>query len=307
MKIAVLGTGAIGAYYGGQLALAGQEVTCFARGATLAQLQGPGLEIRTPEGVFRPSVRATDRLEDLGRVDFALLAVKSYSLEGVAPAVRHVAQLGAVIVPFLNGVETTDRLVGFGVPRAALLGGLTIISAARVAPGIVERRSPFQTVVVGELDGATSERAERVAAAFREAGADARASDHIVVELWQKFVFIAAMAAGCGLTRSPVGPVRADPLGRRLLERAVAEVVALARARGVALRDTEQARVMGMIDGLPPAVKPSFLVDFESGGPTELDILSGAVSRYGREAGVETPVHDTAAVALALSLGKGLR
>lgn len=304
MKIAVLGAGAIGAYYGGQLARAGHEVVFLARGATLAQLRGPGLELRTPEGVFRPSVRATDDIADLGPVDFALLAVKSYSLEGVAPAVRHVAESGAVIVPFLNGVETTDRLVALGVPRAGLLGGLTLISAARVAPGIVERRSPFQTVVVGELDGATSERAQRVAAAFREAGADARASDHIVVELWQKFVFIAAVAAACGLTRSPVGPVRADPLGRRLLERAVAEVVAVARARGVALPDTEQARVMGVIDGLPPAVKPSFLVDFESGGPTELDILSGAVARFAAEARVATPVHDTAAVALALSLGR---
>ena len=118
-------------------------------------------------------------------------------------------------------------------------------------------------------------------------------------ELWQKFVFIAALAAACGLARSAVGPLRSDPLGRRLLERATAEVVAVARARGIGLPDDETARVMGVIDGLPPGMKPSFLVDLESGGPTELDILSGAVARFAERAHVVTPIHDTAAVALA--------
>ena len=299
MRVIVLGTGAVGAYYGGQLARAGHEVTCFARGSNLATIQERGIEIRTPEGAFQAWVTATDCSETLAPADFAILAVKSYSLADIAPVARRCADRGAVIVPLLNGVETAAHLEQLGVPSAAVIGGLTTVSVVRVGPGVVERRSPFQIVVVGELDGRTSERVRRITAAFQNAGVDARSSDRIQVELWQKFVFLAALAAACGLARSPVGRLRTDPPGRRLLQRAIEEVVAVAHARGIALPDAEVARVLGMIDALPPGVKPSFLVDLESGGPTELDILSGAVSRFAEECGVATPIHDTATAVLA--------
>lgn len=299
MRVIVLGTGAVGAYYGGQLARAGHEVTCFARGSNLATIQERGIEIRTPEGAFQAWVTATDRSETLAAADFAILAVKSYSLADIAPVARRCADRGAVVVPLLNGVETAELLEQLGVPAAAVIGGVTTISVVRVGPGVVERRSPFQIVVVGELDGRTSERVARIAAAFRDAGVDARSSDRIQVELWQKFVFLAALAAACGLARSPVGRLRTDPLGRRLLRRAIEEVVAVAHARGIALPDADVARVLGMLDALPPGTKPSFLIDLESGGPTELDILSGAVSRFATECGIATPIHDTATAVLA--------
>ncbi|HEV2749835.1 MAG TPA: ketopantoate reductase family protein [Gemmatimonadales bacterium] len=298
MRVVVLGAGAVGAYYGGQLARAGHEVALFARGANLAAIQARGLEIRTPEGAFPARVAATDRSDALGAADFAILAVKSYSLAELAPVARRCAEQGATIVPLLNGVETAERLEGLGVPMTAVIGGLTTISAVRVGPGVVERRSPFQIVVVGELDGRTTERVGRIAAAFRDAAVDARPSDRIQVDLWQKFTFLASIAAACGLARSAVGPLRADRLGRRLLQRAIEEVVAVAGARGIALPDGEVARVMGLIDGLPPGMKPSFVVDLESGGPTELEILSGAVSRFAEQAGIATPIHDTATVVL---------
>jgi 2-dehydropantoate 2-reductase len=184
------------------------------------------------------------------------------------------------------------------VSADAIVGGLTTVSAVRVAPGVVERRSPFQSVVVGEFDGRRSARAQEIARAFGEAGVDARASDRIDVELWQKFVFIAALAASCGLARSAVGPLRADPLGRRMLQRAIQEVVAVAAARGVAFPEGEAARVLSVIDGLPPGMKPSFLLDLESGGPTELDALCGTVSRFAAQAGIAAPIHDTATFVL---------
>jgi len=212
--------------------------------------------------------------------------------------VREVAERGATIVPFLNGVETNDRLIQLGVPRQAIIGGVTRISVARVKPGVVERRGAFQSVIIGELDDHVTDRVNRIALAFREAGIDARASNRIEVDLWEKFVFIAALAASCGLARTPVGPLREKPLGRRLLQRAVQEVVDLARARGITLAEDETARVLGAIDGLPPATKPSFLLDLEAGGPNELAILSGAVSRYADAAGVQTPVHETVTAVL---------
>ena len=301
MKVIVLGAGAIGAYYGGQLTRAGHEVTLYARGDNLAAIRERGLEIRTPEGSSVVQVTATDRLEELGAADFAILGVKSYSLDAIAPAVQRVAQNGAAILPFLNGVETTERLIALGVSPAAILGGVTRISVARVQPGVVERRGQFQSVIVGELDGRATERVTRIVAAFRDIGVDASASSQIEVDLWRKFVFIAALAASCGLARTPVGPLRDRPLGRRLLQRAVQEAVDVARARGIPLAPDETAQVVGAIDALPPGTKPSFLLDLEAGGPTELATLSGAVSRYADAAGVGAPVHDTAAAVLGLS------
>ncbi len=298
MRITILGAGGVGGYYGGLLARAGHPVALLARGAHLDALRERGLEVRTPEGSFTVPVEAAGDPQTLGQADLAIVAVKSYSLAEIAPAARLLAEGGAVILPLLNGVEAANRLIASGVPADRVLGGLTEISAARVAPGVVERRSPFQRVGVGELAGGISERAERIAAAFRKAGADARASADITADLWRKLSFIASMAAACGLARSPVGPIRDAPLGHLLIERAVREVIAVGRAHGVDLGEDDAARTLAFIDSLAPGIKPSFMLDLESGGPTELDDLCGAVSRIGREVGIETPVHDVATAAL---------
>lgn len=299
MRIAILGAGGVGGYFGGLLAHAGHAVSVLARGAHLEAVRERGLEVRTPEGTFKAEVLASDSPAELGPADLAIVAVKSYSLPEIAPAARLLAEGGALILPLLNGVEAADRLITSGVPAERVLGGIAEISAARVAPGVVERRSPFHRIVAGELAGGLSERTERIAAAVRAAGAEARASADITADLWRKLAFIASMAAACGLARSSVGPIRDAPLGRRLIERAVREVVAVGRARGVeALGEEDVSRILSFVDSLAPPIKPSFLLDLESGGPTELDDLCGAVSRLGRESGVETPVHDVATAAL---------
>jgi 2-dehydropantoate 2-reductase len=298
LRFAILGAGGVGGYYGGELARAGYGVALLARGAHLDAIRARGLEVRTPEGAFSVRLDATDDPAALGAADVAVVAVKTYSLAEVVPAARLLAERGAAVLPFLNGVEAAERLVAGGVPEGAVLGGLTQVSVAKVAPGVVERKSPFRNVVVGELGGGASARAGRIAQAFLDAGVSARVSVEIIADLWRKFAFIAPMAAACGLARAPIGSVRDAPYGRLLLERAVREVVAVARARGVLASADEAAKILAFIEALPAAMKPSFLLDLEGGGPTELDDLSGAVARLGREAGVETPVHDTAVAAL---------
>jgi 2-dehydropantoate 2-reductase len=299
MRIAILGAGGVGGYFGGLLARDGHEVSVLARGAHLEALREQGLEVRTPEGSFTVNVQAADDPRELGAADLAIVAVKSYSLSEVAPAARLLAENGADVLPLLNGVEAADRLIASGVPAERVLGGIAEISAARVAPGVIERRSTFHRIIAGELAGGISERTERITAAVRAAGAESRASADITADLWRKLAFIASMAAACGLARSPVGPIREAPLGRLLIERAVREVIAVGRARGVeALGEEDVARILAFAESLTPPLKPSFLLDLESGGPTELDDLCGAVSRIGREVGVETPVHDVATAAL---------
>jgi 2-dehydropantoate 2-reductase len=298
MRIAILGAGGVGGYYGGALARAGHAVALLARGAHLDALRARGLEVRTPDERFTVAVQASDDPNTFGPCDVAIVAVKTYSLVEVAPAARLLAASGAAILPLLNGVEAMDRLIESGVRGSQVLGGLTQVSVAKVGPGIVERRSPFQKVAVGERAGGSSERVRRIVEAFQQAGAEARVSEDILGDLWRKFAFIASMAAACGLARGPIGVVRDAPYGKLLLERAVREVLAVARARGLRLADDEDAKILAFIDGLGSGMKPSFLLDVEAGGPNELDDLSGAVSRLGREAGVETPVHDTATSAL---------
>lgn len=298
MRIAILGAGGVGGHYGGTLARAGNRVTFLARGESLEVLRARGLTLKTPDETFTVAVEAAASAGEMGPVDLALVAVKGYSLAEIVPSARLLAERGATVLPFLNGVEAAGRLVAGGVPRECVLGGLTEISVVRVAPGVFERRSSFQRVAVGELGGGLSERAGRIGSAFREAGADVSISGDIEADLWRKLAFISAMAAACGLARAPVGPVRDAPFGGLLFNRAVTEVLAVARARGVATGERDAEKILRFIDSLAPGMKPSFLLDLLAGGPNELNDLSGAVSRLGREAGVATPVHDTATAAL---------
>src|SRR3954453_7408882 len=185
MNIAILGAGGVGSYYGGPLTRAGHRVALLARGAHLEALRQRGLEGRTPEEAFTAAVEGVEDADELRDIEPAVVHVKSYSLAEIAPAARLLAERGAVVLPLLNGVEAADRLIESGVPEERVLGGLAEISAVRIGPGVVERRSSFYRVVAGERAGGVSERVERIAAAFREAGAEARPSADITVDLWR--------------------------------------------------------------------------------------------------------------------------
>jgi 2-dehydropantoate 2-reductase len=310
MRIAILGAGGVGGYYGGVLARSGHHVQVLARGENLAALQQKGLEVRTQEASFVVQVDAWHEVGQFGAVDWAIVAVKTYSLAEVAPAAQYLAQRGALILPLLNGVDIADRLVEQGVPKESVLDGLTRISAERTAPGVFERHGEVQQVVLGQFDRAAitpkdgrgrSEDVERIAGALREAGVDARVSSDIQVDLWRKFAFLTPLAAACGLARAPIGPIRATPLGRLLLERGIREVITVGRARGIAFADDEIARIMRFCDSLPGTNKPSLLRDLEANRPTEVEDLSGAVSKMGRLVGIETPIHDTAGAAISVA------
>lgn len=307
MKVAIVGAGGVGGYFGGAMARAGHEVVLLARGEHRDLIRSRGLEVREPEGAWTVQVGATDDPAELSPADLALVAVKSYSLAEVAPIVRRLAEGGSEVLPLLNGVEAFESLAALGVPPDRMLAGLTVISVEKTAPGVITRKSPFRSVVLGERGGGSSERAKRVAALFRETGADARVSEDIAVDLWRKFLFLTTLAAACGLARTSIGPVRDAPQGGLLLQRAAREIAAVARARGVALPAGEEEQVLERMAALPAGMKPSFLLDLERGGPNELDVLSGAVSRFGRESGVPTPIHDTAVAAFSASMAAGRR
>lgn len=299
MRIAILGAGGVGGYFGALLARAGHDVVLYARGANLDAIRSRGMTIRDAKGTFSVPVGATNNPAELAGADFAIVAVKSYSLAEIAPVARELALGGATIVPLLNGVEAADDLERAGVPRQQIMGGKTNVSAFKTEPGVIQRALWKERIVVGELDGIPSDRSRQLVEALRSADIDAVATTNILVELWRKFNMLCAMAAACGMARSNVAGIRDTELGHLLIERAVGEIAAVGRARGVPLSDSQEAEAIRGIDALPGTMKPSFLLDIERGGPTELAVLSGAVSRFGRELHIATPVHDTASAVLA--------
>jgi 2-dehydropantoate 2-reductase len=299
MRIAILGAGGVGGYFGALLARAGHDVVLYARGANLAAIRGNGITIRDANGEFTVPIGATNDPDELSGARFAIVAVKSYSLAEIAPVARKLALAGATVLPLLNGVEAADDLERDGVPREQLLGGQTNVSAYKAEPGVIHRALWKERIVLGELDGVLSDRAMSLVEVLRSGGIEAIATTNIAVELWRKFNMLCAMAAACGMARSDVAGIRDTELGHLLIERAVAEIAAVGRARGVEIPPSQERDIMRGIDALPGTMKPSFLLDVERGGPTELDVLSGAVSRFGRAAHIPTPVHDTAAAVLA--------
>jgi 2-dehydropantoate 2-reductase len=297
VKIGIAGAGGIGSYYAGLLARAGDTVRLVARGDHLAAIEAHGLEVRTPTETFvaRPQVSAD--AARLAGCDYVVVAVKGYSLGEVAQALRAAAESGAVIVPLLNGIDVAERLEAFGVPRAAIVGGLAAASLVRSAPGVVERRSPFDRIVLGELDRVSRDRTPRFVDALVAAGVSARLSDDIRLDLWRKFAFIVPMTVACGMAGQPVGAVLATGEGRARMAGALHEIVEVSRAVGAYLDDADEERIRADLFALPPAMRPSFLQDLERGGPTEVDLLAGTVSRLGRASGVATPIHDEATAA----------
>ena len=297
MRFAVIGAGGIGGYFGAGLSRAGHDVRLLARGDHLDAIRSRGLEVREPEGTWIAKPMATGDPAELGAVDVVLVSVKSYSLAEVTGIVRGLAEGGALVLPLLNGVAAFDELAAAGVPKGSIVPGLAVISVDKSGPGVVTRRSDFRSIVLGECGGGPSERAERIAAALRETRADVKVSEDIGLALWTKFLFLSTIAAACGLARAPIGAVREARYGKLLLERALRETAAIARRRGIAVPEGEEERILPRIFALAGGLKPSFLLDLERGGPNELDVLSGAISKFGRECGVETPVHDAAVAA----------
>lgn len=299
MRIAIVGAGGVGGYYGALLARAGHDVVLYARGEHLRAIQQRGLVIKDHDGTFAVTVSATDSLDSLIGAQWAMVAVKSYSVHEVVDVLKALANSGTAIVPLLNGVSVAENLEAVGVPREQLLGGATVMNAHKTAPGVIEHLSRHERFVVGELDGTLSDRAQSIARAMQSTGVEALATRAIVVELWQKFNMLCAISAACGMARSNLGRIRDTELGRVLLERAVGEIAGVARAMQVPIPATQEADTLGRIGTMSGDIRPSFAVDIERGGPNELDVLSGAVARFGRRTGVPTPVHDTAAAVLA--------
>jgi len=293
MKIAVMGAGAIGGYFGGRLADAGQDVTFIACGEHLAAMQAGGLKVTSPLGDFTlQSVQATDDPGEVGVVDLIMFMVKNYDTETAAEQARPMVGDNTAVVSFQNGVDAYDLLSqAYGTDH--VMGGVALIPASVPAPGVVSHNGDLAKLVFGEF-GPTSARAEAFAQALSSAGIDHQIHPDIEAMLWTKFMFLASMSALNCMTRLPKGPVMDDADSRALYIDAVREVAAVALARGVNLPDSAVDDSLALVDRMPASIKTSMQQDMERGKRLEVARLSGTVARMGAELGVPTPIHRTA-------------
>lgn len=301
MKIAIVGAGGVGGYFGARLAAAGEDVTFIARGAHLKAMQKEGLRVRSALGdLHLQPVKAVRDPAAVGPVDQVIIAVKLWSTEEAVESAKPLL-LGprTGVVSFQNGVDAVDILVR-RLGRAHAMGGVAHIAAFIEAPGVIRHNGTLARLTFGELDGTASLRAKAFLEACTRAGIEACLSDDIQRAIWEKFVFLVGLSGMTSLTRLPIGPIREDPVTRELLRDVMNEVVAVARAKGIDLpRDTVD-RQMRFTDGLPRDMVSSMLGDLRRGNRLEVPWLSGAVVRLGQEAGVPTPLNRAIYAALKL-------
>ena len=290
MRIAVVGSGGVGGYFGGRLAESGADVTFLARGAHLEALRARGLRIVSPKGdVHLPRVQAAADTREIGPVDVVLFAVKLYDTDGALAALPPLIGAGTIVVPLQNGVDSVDMVAG-AVGREHTGGGTCYVSAVIAEPGVI-RHTAMDHLMFGELDGSRSPRLESLQRACAAAGFRSTLSADITVDIWTKFVRLSVMSGMTAVTRSPLGIICADPELFAMLKAAVAEALAVAHAKGVAVPPATVDDVATAYAALPPQTKSSMLEDLERGRPLELPWLSGAVVRIGEEVGVATPIN----------------
>jgi 2-dehydropantoate 2-reductase len=297
MRIAIIGAGGVGGYFGARLIAAGEDVTFIARGAHLAAIQQSGLRLESPKGnLHLTSVRATDDVAAVGAVDCVLITVKMYDLDAAAAMLRPLISSDTAVVTLQNGVEAVD-IVSRHVGREHTVGGVAYVAAVIAEPGLI-RHTSLDSLIFGELDGRRSARLLALEAASQRAGFGARVSDNIEIDLWSKFSRLSVFSGMTAVTRSPIGVLRSDPELLAMLQAACEETIRVGRARGVALPDLVMSEILQMVHALPPHAKASMLEDLERGRRLELPWLSGAVVRLGRAAGVPTPIHSFIATVL---------
>ncbi len=299
MKIAVMGSGGIGGYFGGRIAEKGNaDVTFIARGAHMRAMQEKGLTLKSGLGdaVISP-VKVTDRPVDIGPVDVVMFAVKLYDVESALDAIRPIVGPNTAVISFQNGIGTEDKITEiFGSGHA--VGGIAYAPIAIESPGVIRHEGKMASIAFGELDGTKSPRLTLFNEICLEAGIKPRFMTDIRAALWDKFVFLASFAGITATTRQTVGYLQRDPLAMDLFAAALKEAITVADAEGVVLSDDIFDRTMKTVSGMASTAQSSMLTDLQAGKPLEIKWFSGELVRLAQKYSISTPVHQAFAVAM---------
>jgi 2-dehydropantoate 2-reductase len=291
MKIAVVGAGGVGGYFGVRLAQAGEDVHFLARGAHLAAMGERGIRVRSALGDVDLSpvdTHATDDPAGIGHSRIVLFAVKSYDTESAAASLPPLIGPDSVVISLQNGIDNEEKLAA-RIGAGHVAGGAAYIFAGIAEPGVIRHTGGPARIVFGELDGQHTPRLEAFLAACQRAGIDARLVDDIRVALWTKYILICAQSGLTAATRQPLGVVRETPASWNLFRQVLEEGVNVARAEGVALPEDFVMRTLTTMASLPPNLYSSLHDDLIAGRRMEVETLQGELSRRAERAGVPAP------------------
>jgi 2-dehydropantoate 2-reductase len=293
LRIAVLGAGAVGAYYGKRLADGGADVTLIARGRHLDALRRDGLTIVEPEGASHARLDATDDPAAIGPVDVVLFCVKSYDTDEATRRLGPLLRDGTAVISLQNGIDNEERIAAH-IGRDHVVGGAAYILAAVREPGVVEAGGPRQ-IVIGELaPGPPSARVRTIVEVGDRAGLRVVAAEDVRVALWEKYVLLVAFSAMSATVRLGIGAIREAPAARAMLGAIMTEAWTIGRATGVPLADDLVERQMELLLTRDDDATASLYHDLVTGHRMETEALQGAAIRLGREHGIATPSLDAA-------------
>ncbi len=307
MRIAVMGSGGVGGYFGARLAKAGDDVVFIARGRHLEAIRENGLIVESALGDIRLGDAAvTDDPAGMGSADLVIFSVKLWDTEKAAMAIEPLIRKGAAVVSFQNGVQK-DEILRAALGPEAVLGGVSYIAATIARPGVIAHTGTMQRLVFGEFDGSVSPRCEAFLASCQRAGIDAELSADIERAIWEKFVFLTGLSGTTATMHATIGEIREHPKARLFLRDVMREVVSVGRALGVALPEDFAETRLAFADGLPPEMTSSMAADRERGNPLEVGWLSGNVADLGEKVGASAPLNRAIADILALDAAGGRR
>ena len=300
MKIAIIGSGGVGGYFGARLAASGQDVTFVARGAHLEAMQKKGLKVLSALGDLRlAEVKATGDTTIIGPVDVVMIAVKLWATEEAAAAAKPIIGPNTVAVSFQNGVVAVDTLLPI-LGQEHVMGGVANIAALIEEPGVIRHNGTMANLFFGELDGKPSPRSQALQVACKIANIQSELVTDITKTIWEKFVRLVTLSALTSLTRMPIGPIRADADTRALMQQVMEEAVAIGKAKVVKFDEGMVAEQMSKVDNYPATMVASMCGDLRRGNRLELPWLSGMIAKFGQELGMPTPANQFVYAALKL-------
>jgi 2-dehydropantoate 2-reductase len=289
-RFAVFGAGGVGGYFAAVLARAGYWVGLIARGRQLEAIRQNGLRVESANGNFSVQLaQLTDKPEEIGPVDGAILAVKAWQVPAAAAGMRPLLSPATKVLPLQNGVEAPEQLQKILGREHALFGLCRIISSVS-APGCIRHGGLEPLVALGELDGSDlSRNARLLAEALKASGVVVETRADMQAALWEKFLFIAAVSGVGAVSRSTIGEIRQCEPTRQLLRQVMEEVQAVALSRGIRLASDIVKRTLAFVETIPATGTASMQRDIADGRPSELEAIIGAGVRFGEQAGVSTP------------------
>ena len=299
MRIAMMGSGGVGGYFGGRMAAAGADVSFIARGQHLETIRKNGLRISSRDmgnTLVHPTT-ATDNPMAVGPVDYVIVGVKLWDTVEAGKAILPMLGSDTTVLSLQNGVEC-DHILSQTVGADRLIAGAAFIASSIAEPGVIKHIGTMQRIVIGEIGGGSSPRVMALQEAMLAGDITAEVSDDIERTIWEKFVFLVGLSATTSLMRTTIGPIRKDSDSRAFLRSIFAEAIAVGRARGIEFEPDFEAARLEFTDGLPFDMTSSMHHDLEAGNPLEVAWLSGAVVRFGRELGISTPANQVVFAAL---------